>query len=154
MRVAFYKGTKTGIPGIYNRGVRWWTIGKYSHCELIFKSGMSASSSFADGGVRYKFIDYDPEKWDFIDLPDSFEDAARKWFDDHIGQEYDLMGNFHFVVSAVPDDKSKWFCNEAVGAALGIQESWRFYPDSFYIVVKSLSELSKQFTLAPLMVTT
>jgi len=30
-----------------------------------------------DGGVRFKRIDYDPDHWDFIELPDHLEPAAR-----------------------------------------------------------------------------
>ena len=68
MQVAFYKGTRSGIAGIYSRGVRFITKGKYSHCELIFSDGMSASASFMDGGVRFKRIEYDPAHWDIIDV--------------------------------------------------------------------------------------
>ncbi|MFZ3001586.1 MAG: hypothetical protein WA071_14765 [Undibacterium umbellatum] len=138
MHVAFYKGTRPGIAGIYNRLVRWWTKGPYSHCELVFADGMSASASYIDGGVRLKYIEYDSERWDIVKVPASLEPAARRWFREHLGDKYDLKGNFHFLVSAVGDDNGKWFCNEAIGAALGMSEPWRFDPNSFYAVLASI----------------
>ena len=141
-RVAFYKVNHTGIQGIYSRAVRWWTKTIYSHCELIFSNGQAASASFMDGGVRFKQIDFEPEKWDFIDLPDYLEPAARAWFVKYQGAKYDLLGNLHFVVGAVGDDDSKWFCSEAVAAALGIDKAYRYDPGDLYPILKRLSELT------------
>jgi hypothetical protein len=128
VRAALYKGTHPGLPGVYNRLVRWWTRSTYSHVELIFIDGMAASASYMDGGVRFKRIDFDPALWDFIDLPDHLEPAARAWFTTHAGQPYDLLGNVHFVISPVGDDKRKWFCSEACAAALGFPEPGRYDP--------------------------
>ena len=69
MKAAFYKETRPGLPGIYNRLVRWWTKSPYSHVELVVSTGRAWSSSFEDGGVRSKLIDLDPAKWDLVDLP-------------------------------------------------------------------------------------
>lgn len=128
LQAAFYKGTKTGLPGIYNRLVRWIDRGPYSHCELIFSDGLSASASWMDGGVRFKHIEFDPERWDFIDLPYA-ENMARLWFAEHDGQGYDLMGNIRFVFGLVPESKKKWFCSEAIAAALGMADPWRYGPN-------------------------
>ena len=53
MRTAFYKGTRPGWQGIYSRAVRVIDRGPYSHCELVFSDGLSASASYIDGGVRF-----------------------------------------------------------------------------------------------------
>lgn len=140
-QAAFYKVNHSGVQGIYSRGVRWWTKSKYSHCELIFSNGQAASASFIDGGVRFKDIDFDPDKWDFITLPDSLEAAARNWFVKHQGEKYDLLGNLHFVIGAVGDDKDKWFCSEAMAAALGIADAWRFNPGDLYPILVHIAEL-------------
>lgn len=136
MIVAFYKGTRPGLAGIYNRGVRIVTKGVYSHAELIFSDGISASASFADGGVRFKQIDYDPSKWDFVEIPDRLEPRIRAWFEDHEGDLYDILGNVHFLVPLVGDSKSRWCCSEALGAAIGIPDAWRFHPNSLYAILK------------------
>lgn len=132
LRAAFYKGTRPGLAGMYNRLVRWWTRSPYSHVELVFSTGMAASSSFEDGGVRFKRIEFDPERWDFTTLPPHMETAAITWFEQHLGQSYDLVGNLHFIVSPVPQRKGKWFCSEAVAAALGVAAPWRYSPATLF----------------------
>lgn len=141
MQVAFYKGTKSGLAGIYNRGVRFVTKGRYSHCELIFSDGMSASASFMDGGVRFKKIDYDPAHWDIIEVGDREEFNARMWFEDHEGESYDLIGNLHFIFGFVGDNRHKWSCAEAVAEAMGIPDSWRINPNSLYPIINKYFKL-------------
>lgn len=133
--VYMYHGTRPGVAGIYNRLVRWWDHSAYSHCELVFSDGMAGSSSFEDGGVRLKKIDFDTKNWDFIPLPAHLEAKARAWFEAHRGQKYDLLGNVHFVFAIVQHDKRRWFCSEAVAEALGYSESWRFKPGDLYSVL-------------------
>ena len=151
LRAAFYKGTHAGLPGVYNRLVRWWTRSQYSHVELVFGTGQAASSSAMDGGVRFKPIEFDLDKWDFIELPDELALRAWSWFDDHEGQAYDLLGNLHFVISAVGDDKRKWFCSEAVAAALGMPDPARFDPGTLHAALTFLTQPASAgfFTPAP-----
>lgn len=128
----FYKGTRPGLPGVYNRAVRAWERGPHSHCELLFSDGMSASASFMDHGVRFKKIDYDDSRWDTIDLPADEEAAAREWFSRHDGESYDLMGNVHLVVGFLPESRGKKFCSEAILAALGFTDAWRSGPNAAF----------------------
>ena len=140
MKAAFYKGTRPGLQGIYSRAVRAIDRGPYSHCELVFSDGLSASASYIDGGVRFKAIDYSqhPEHWDFMDLPDEQEPCARDWFERNMGAPYDLMGNVRFVLPFLPDSQRGWFCSEALGAALGWKEPWRFGPNGLAAVLPRL----------------
>lgn len=131
-RAAFYKGTRPGLAGLYNRGVRAKERGPYSHCELVFSGGLSASSSFSDGGVRFKLIEYDPARWDFVALPQHLEAPAREYFVAHEGESYDLMGNVYQLFGFVPPASRKQFCSEACGAALGLPDAWRFGPNALY----------------------
>jgi hypothetical protein len=141
LRAAFYKGTHAGLPGIYNRLVRWWTRSPYSHVELILPAfGSAASSSAMDGGVRFKAIDFDAALWDFVDLPADLSDGAEAWFNQHYGDGYDYLGNVHFVLSAVGDDKRKWFCSEAVAAALGMPNPERFDPGTLHAALTFLNQ--------------
>lgn len=139
MRIAFYKATRPGLQGIYSRLVRFVDRGPYSHCELIFSDGLSGSASYIDGGVRLKRIDYDAEHWDFIDLPDHLETAAREFFNERVGAGYDLLGNLRFVAWMVRESADDWFCNEICGAAIGQTEPWRHGPNGFYGYCKDLS---------------
>ncbi len=138
MQAAFYKATRPGLQGIYSRAVRWIDRGPYSHSELVFSDGLSASASWMDGGVRFKRIDYDPERWDFVTLPDSLEPQARAWFAEHDGRSYDLIGNLSFLFPLIPHSKRKWFCSEAIAAALGWAEPWRFGPNGLSALLRSI----------------
>ncbi|KRC30693.1 hypothetical protein [Acidovorax sp. Root217] len=138
MRAAFYKVVRPGVQGIYSRLVRWVDRGPYSHCELIFSDGMAGSASWMDGGVRLKRIDFDPAKWDFIEIPDHLEPAARAWFEQHKGEGYDLLGNLRFVFWMVRESAKDWFCNEAQLAALGFREAWRHGPNGTAALLLSI----------------
>ena len=138
MKAAFYKATRPGLQGIYSRAVRFIDRGPYSHCELAFSDGLSASASYIDKGVRFKRIDYDPAHWDFMTLPDALEDFARDWFRANEGAPYDLLGNVRFVLPIVPASSSGWFCSEAMAAALKLREPWRFGPNGLAAVLLSM----------------
>jgi hypothetical protein len=138
MNAAFYKGTRPGLHGVYNRAVRLWTRGPYSHCELVFGDGIAASASLMDGGVRMKRIDFDAAKWDFVPLPWADAARARRWFIDRDGMPYDVLGNLRFVVPPLPDAPLRFFCSEAVLAALGFAEAWRFCPNGAHDILKTL----------------
>lgn len=140
MKAAFYKGTRPGLSGIYNRLVRWWTKSPYSHVELVVSTGRAWSSSFEDGGVRSKLIDLDPAKWDVVDLPAHLEQAAVDWFKEHRGAGYDLVGNLQFVLAVFSDSRKRWFCSEAVAAALGIPDPWRYDPGTLASAITLLNQ--------------
>jgi hypothetical protein len=137
-RAAFYRGTRPGLAGLYNRLGRWLDHGPYSHAELIFGNGMSGSASFMDHGVRIKYIGYTSGDWDFVTLPDWMEYAAQSWFIDHRGARYDLMGNLNAAFGFVPHSRDKWFCSEAIAEALGLRDSWRYKPNGLRAVLKEL----------------
>lgn len=136
MRLALYKSTRPGLQGIYSRLARWIDGGPYSHCELVFSDGLSASASFIDGGVRFKAIDYDPAHWDFIELPFYLEPDARQWFAANEWAGYDLIGNLKFVMPLIPHSKSRWFCSEAIAEALGMADSWRYGPNGLAAAIQ------------------
>ena len=140
-QLAFYRGTRPGIPGAYNWLVRTRGRGEYSHVEMVFSDDLSASSSFADGGVRFKKIDYSADHWDFIDLPKELEHRARRYFAQRVGMKYDLMGNVHLTIGFLPQSSNRLFCSEAIMEALGFDEAWRFEPNACYVAVKRLVQL-------------
>lgn len=147
MKATFYRGTRPGVPGVYNRLVRWWTRSDFSHAELIFSDGMAASASYMDGGVRVKRIDFDPAHWDFVELPAHLEPAARAWFVEHAGQPYDLLGNLHFLLGPIADDRGKWFCSESIAAALGMPDPWRYDPGVLASSLSSFGWTTQDFDL-------
>jgi hypothetical protein len=135
MKAAFYCGTRKGINGLYSKGVRYIEEGDFSHCELVFSDGVSASASFIDGGVRYKDIKYTSGDWVFVDVSWADEKKAREYFDKHEGYGYDVSGNIHFLFGVVGDSEDKKFCSEAVAEALGIDSAWLLAPNALYHVL-------------------
>jgi hypothetical protein len=97
---------------------------------------MAASASWTDGGVRFKEITFDQERWDFIELDPVKEAAARQWFIEHEGEPYDLRGNLRFLVGVVRESKNGWFCSEAVAASLGMVDAWRYGPNGLANILK------------------
>lgn len=142
MRVALYKATRPGLQGLYSRITRWIDHGPYSHCEIVFSDGMSASSSYIDGGVRFKIITYNPEHWDFIEVPDYLEACSRNWFREHNGEPYDLWGNVRFAFGFARESNGAWFCSEAVMAALGYQDAYRYGPNGMAALLSHLYKVT------------
>lgn len=138
LQVAFYKGTDR----LFNRAVSWWERGPYSHCELVIRfegdQAVCYSASLSDGGVRRKLIALDPNRWDAVNIEVSELDAwaAEQWFFDHLGQGYDVAGLVGFVWGPWAHRPDKWFCSEAIGEALGLQDAWRFDPNALAAVLR------------------
>ena len=103
-----------------------------------------------DGGVRFKTIDFDPALWDFVPLPAGPAPAAIAWFGAHLGADYDYLGNVHFVLSPIGNEKGRWFCSEAVAAALGMPDPERFDPGTLHAAHSLLNQpaLAGFFTTA------
>lgn len=129
LRAAFYKGTRPGLlAGGFNRLGRYLNSGPYSHTELVL-DGVSWSSSFEDGGVRRKQINFAPARWDFIDVPRVYEPRVRDWYLAHEGAPYDLWGNVRFFFGVARESTDKWFCSESNMAALGVSRPWEYGPN-------------------------
>ena len=137
MKLAFYKGTRKGLQGVYSRLTRWVDSGPYSHCELVFSDGLSASASFIDGGVRFKRIDYKEDNWDFVELPSYLEEQALQWFKEHEGCKYDILGNLRFGFFFIKDSRNKFFCSEAIAEAIGLKDAYRYGPNGLYSLLTS-----------------
>lgn len=131
--LALYKGTRPGLAGFYNMLGRKLDHGPYSHSELILPekySRISASSSYIEGGVRFKHISYSSiGNWDFLPIPDpddKLADYANEWTLRHNACRYDLKGNLRFASNFFEDDDVTWFCTESNMAMLGYPEAEAF----------------------------
>jgi len=136
MKIAFYKSKKR----VFNRLVSWWTRGPYSHVELVLHQTATGdmfcgSSSNTDGGVRCKYIDMTQDRWDVFEIS-AEEVPAHSWFEHHAGEGYDFLGLFGFIGRRGTQDQRKWFCSEAVAAALGVSEPWRYDPNALYAYLR------------------
>lgn len=119
-KVAFYKGNRWHDPIAFltDNAIRLWTFSKYSHCEIIavdrFGVELSYSSSARDGGVRYKEIDYDLEKWDVFELKGLEETPMGFMFlNEQLGKGYDFKGIFLTqFINFNRHNVNRWFCSE------------------------------------------
>lgn len=129
MKIALYRGRDR----LFDRLIQWWTRSDYSHCEVVFAengdSGQSycASSSYLDGGIRFKWMVLKPEKWDIVEI-DGDEVAAFAWFAQRLGRPYDVRGIIGCALRFIPASVDKWFCSSAIADAVGWPEAWRVVP--------------------------
>jgi hypothetical protein len=140
-QVAFFVGTSPGLLSIVDFAIRTDTHGPYTHCELVFSDGRSASS-VPGQGVRFTepgSIDFnDTTQWELMDLTGLDEVRAIDWFTANQGHGYDFWGDASFVLGILTHSKGHDFCSEACAYALGFDQGWRFDPNTFYVVLKRL----------------
>lgn len=138
MKIAFFKGTHPGWKGILGRLTKFWTVGPYSHCELVFgeadESGLYTcwSSTFLDKGVREAKLALDAADWDVFDLSHlgaAREARARAWFEENRGAPYDTLALLGFLFRPIKGMGNMYFCDEACLSALGYAEAWRQDPN-------------------------
>lgn len=130
MKVALYKGpAKDWRHKVAHWAVCVATRSPYSHCELVI-GGVCWSASARDGGVRGKVIDLQSGRWDVFPI-EGDEAAALAWFLAHKGQRYDWAGVARFALPFLPNSADRWFCSEALAAALGRPWPERFIPHDF-----------------------
>lgn len=149
LKIAFYHGRKSG------RGPKTWALrfldwltrrvtkGPFSHCEIVKElpdgSYECFSSSYRDGGVRSKILSLNDSEWVILDAPKLSEDSLKEFKVAHEGQGYDLLGAVG-VVTLSTQNPTKWFCSELVAEVLGLEESWRYCPNTLFSVVKLLEK--------------
>lgn len=136
--IALYKG-----PGHWtNALIRRWQRSPYSHCELVEPYGGGQyecwSASAMDGGVRRKVMALDPAHWEVYELRNFSGARAELWFQANIGKGYDLLGLLGFAWRPWRGDRGGYWCSEAVAAALGFEEPFRYDVAMLASVVRRL----------------
>ena len=63
------------------------------------------------------------------------EEYARAFFEECKGLGYDYFGLFGFIWRPGSGVSRRWFCSEAVAAALGYRDPWRFCPNTLAAVI-------------------
>lgn len=146
MILAFYKGKGR----FFDRLIRWWTRGPFSHVEVVLDinhatmSALCLSASPREGTVREKVITLSPEKWDLLIVPWGSVDYARSQTGNAMGQRYDWFGIiFSQILPTARHHRGKWFCSELCAKALGLCEPHRYSPTSLHNVVSDISFFSQ-----------
>jgi hypothetical protein len=143
MQFAFYKGKGT----LFDRLIRWWQRGPYSHVEaLLVDNGagvFECASSLPGDGVRIASVKLVDGDWDFVDFPADTM-AVRSWFEAHAGARYDWLGIFGFVLRPFGGEPKRYFCSEAIATALDIDEPFRFDPNALFDCLKERATAGRQ----------
>ena len=157
MKIACYIGTHakddllTRIGWAGTRLVQKGSFRRVTHVEAILEEHADGSitigsASLRDGGVRVKTVKLNPDHWIIIDVPSWDVAKARLWFVDHAGQAYDWRGAFVTWLPATWDREDQWFCNEAVGASVGVVDPDIHGPSQFASMALSFGrDVTKEF---------
>jgi hypothetical protein len=89
------------------------------------------------GGVRFKRIVLDPDRWMELQS-DADPVAAAEWVKSHEGALYDWRLIVGFIAWFFPNKSDRYTCHEVVAAGEGIAEGWRFDPCSLCALMVSL----------------
>ncbi len=127
VHLGFYRGRDDG--DLLDRLIAAHDAGPYSHVELVFSPSprigrpLCCSSSFRDGGVRFKHLRLGGEQahlWDVLPVPVSPRDVSElhSFCRDHVGGRYDYLGVLAFKIPLLRHKLNWWFCSEFVVAAL------------------------------------
>lgn len=157
MEIAFYIGDHKGDAPHVRLG--WWATrlvqkGKYkqvTHVEAVLSEHVDGSvtigsSSLRDGGVRIKTCKLNPAHWLIADVPAWDAVRANRWFSAHLSEKYDWRGAFASCMPFSWDINGHWFCNGAVGASAGLQDSEKFGPAQFAAICYSFGrDVTEEF---------
>ena len=160
VQLAFAKADREGA-GFNAKLIAWWTNGPYSHVELLIHDYNDITymwtASSTENKVRKKIHKHNPGRYDYIDLEMSEEDIDKieRFFKMIEGQEYDWLGIMGFVMPALRDRTTKWFCSECVSNAIKITGDERFWllspseisPNDLAVIVGLLEDYQKRSIL-------
>lgn len=118
------------------------TYRRVTHVEAVLAGTAAActiaSASLRDKGVRIKTTDMTAGSWIAIDVPGWSSVATAEWFAEHSGERYDWRGALASVLWFLPHKAAQWFCNESIGAAVGLVDPHRLTPAAFMALAMSL----------------
>ena len=96
-----------------------------------------ASASLRDGGVRVKPAALTRENWLAVEVPCWDAKNSLDFILAHVGEGYDTRGAVATVFLS-GQDADRWFCNEIVGASVGLISPDIFGPAHFFALALSM----------------
>lgn len=139
--LAFYLGKRTENPR--SELLDWiickFSSSRFSHVELVTNydsvtgRGLGWTSSYRDGGVRCKYINFNTGRWELYEVPTVYsEKELTDWFSVRVGQYYDVFGAISTLIPFFRNSLKKWFCSEIVGTCLGVAGSYKMNPQQLF----------------------
>nr|DAF17650.1 MAG TPA: cysteine peptidase [Caudoviricetes sp.] len=147
--IAFYRGKKPYKHGkskiktlwfrFLDRLTRFFTNGRYSHCEVAIKDKEGTysiySASVRDKGVRVQHHkELTADQWTLVPVQLS-EEEVIKYFEQNKGKNYDFFGAIGCAVTWIDNSSKRMFCSEFCAGVLGYDEPWRFDPNELYSIL-------------------
>lgn len=120
-------GTCEPIDGMY------WCASSVASDKMPVWSPRRAGRT---GGVRFKRVLLDPNKWDVVEYKHNPIKAA-KWFKDNQGAPYDWQQIFGFISWLMPEKSGRYMCSESCAESAGYEDSYRFDPCILYTISKN-----------------
>lgn len=138
MKISFYYAA---FGDKIDKAISLWTKGPYSHCELIFSDNIFFSSSYRDGGVRFKQIS-NLKNWNILNIEIKNEEKVREWCEKQVGKKYDLLGVFMQIPNlSYIEDRNKWYCSEICSHVLkkfgNYTDNTKISPNKLYKILTS-----------------
>lgn len=149
MKIALYVGAhkadslSTRLIWQMIRFVQKGPYDRVTHVEAIHEEHDDgtvtiASASLRDGGVRSKRVKLAHKSWFVVDVPQWDVRDSKVWFARHHGAAYDSRGALATVLPG-SSQRDRWFCNEAVGASVGLLAPETFGPHQFAALAITLA---------------
>lgn len=146
--LASFRGNhKNLVNRLGSEFIRLMCKGVYSHNEIVIGESpfedecRCISSSSIEGGVREKRMQLNQADWDVIRVDADIE-RIEWWIGIYDGHPFDYFGTvavrLPFLVREHP---TKFFCSEACGDMLGLDEPWRLDPCGLHAVAGSFLEI-------------
>jgi len=96
-----------------------------------------ASASIRDGGVRVKSANLTRANWVAVDVPLWDARSSLEFVQYQVGKKYDTLGALATVLP-VGHSEDRWFCNEIIGASVGVTSPEIFGPAQFMALALSI----------------
>lgn len=120
--------------------IKFFTKSEFVHCELVSclsNDRFYGYSAFPGEGVRAKYVNYDKDKWEFINLKNLKTQDVKNFYEKTKGLKYDYLGVLGFVFGN-PDNPKKYFCSEWCATVLGLNNPSKISPGWLYKYIKGL----------------
>ena len=114
--------------------IKFFTKSEFVHCELVScfcNDTFYGYSSYPGEGVRAKYVNYDKDKWEFINLKNLKTQDVKEFYNKTKGLKYDYLGVLGFVFGN-PDNPKRYFCSEWCATVLGLNNPSKISPGWLY----------------------
>ena len=124
------------------RAVQRGEFKQVTHVEACFEFADDGcahigSSSIRDNGVRTKKVFLQKKHWVAIDVPCWDANKSLLFINSKLGHAYDTRGALATVLLGAQDG-DRWFCNEIIGASVGLVSPEIYGPAQFMAIAASM----------------